>query len=55
VFAWEHQERPLLAAYETALSMGPAREGRLQLVRRLLLPRRRSARPLEPAHEITPA
>jgi glycosyltransferase involved in cell wall biosynthesis len=40
VLAWEHQERALLAAYDRALSMGPVREGRLGLMRRLLLPRR---------------
>jgi glycosyltransferase involved in cell wall biosynthesis len=42
VLAWEHQERALLGAYERALSMGPVREGRLGLLRRLLLPRRSS-------------
>jgi glycosyltransferase involved in cell wall biosynthesis len=40
VLAWEHQERAILAAYDRALSMGPVREGRLGLMRRLLLPRR---------------
>ncbi len=39
VLAWEHQERSLLAAYARALAMGPAREGRMQALRRLLLPR----------------
>jgi glycosyltransferase involved in cell wall biosynthesis len=39
VLAWEHQARSLLAAYEHALSMGPVREGRLQVLRRLLSPR----------------
>lgn len=38
--AWEHQERSLLAAYARALAMGPVREGRLALLRRLLAPRR---------------
>jgi glycosyltransferase involved in cell wall biosynthesis len=48
VLAWEHQERSLLAAYERALSMGPVREGRLGLARRLLLPHR-SPRAAAPA------
>jgi glycosyltransferase involved in cell wall biosynthesis len=39
VLAWEHQERALLGAYERALAMGPVREGRLALLRRLLFPR----------------
>jgi glycosyltransferase involved in cell wall biosynthesis len=38
--AWEHQERSLLTAYARALAMGPVREGRLTLLRRLLAPRR---------------
>ncbi|HEX4305089.1 MAG TPA: glycosyltransferase family 4 protein [Solirubrobacterales bacterium] len=33
--AWEHQERSLLAAYRHALAMGPARETRTALLRRL--------------------
>jgi glycosyltransferase involved in cell wall biosynthesis len=36
--AWEHQERALLAAYTRALSMGPVRETRSRLVRRLVTP-----------------
>ncbi len=36
VLAWEHQERSLLAAYAAALEMGPVRESRLELARRLL-------------------
>jgi len=36
--AWEHQERALLAAYTRALSMGPVRETRTRLVRRLVTP-----------------
>jgi glycosyltransferase involved in cell wall biosynthesis len=52
VLAWEHQERSLLAAYERAISMGPVREGRLQLARRLLLRRKRPETALESA-EIT--
>lgn len=36
--AWEHQERALLAAYSRALDMGPAREGRLETLRKLLSP-----------------
>jgi glycosyltransferase involved in cell wall biosynthesis len=44
VLAWEHQERALLAAYDRALSMGPVHEGRLGLMRRLLLPRMRRRR-----------
>jgi glycosyltransferase involved in cell wall biosynthesis len=52
VLAWEHQERSLLAAYERALAMGPVREGRLQLAKRLLMPRRRPETALEPV-EIT--
>lgn len=36
--AWEHQERALLAAYTRALSMGPVRETRTHLVRRLVTP-----------------
>lgn len=43
VLAWEHQERTLLLAYDRALSMGPVHEGRLSLMRRLIL-RRRNAR-----------
>ncbi len=39
VLAWEHQERSLLAAYARTLSMGPVRESRLQVFRRLFLPR----------------
>ena len=35
-FAWEHQERSLLAAYSRALAMGPVRESRMAMVRRLL-------------------
>jgi glycosyltransferase involved in cell wall biosynthesis len=48
VLAWEHQERSLLGAYEHALAMGPVRESRLDLLRRLLLPRR-SRRTAAPA------
>jgi glycosyltransferase involved in cell wall biosynthesis len=36
--AWEHQERSLLAAYSRALSLGPARETRARLARRLVTP-----------------
>lgn len=36
--AWEHQERALLAAYERALALGPTRETRARLVRRLVTP-----------------
>jgi glycosyltransferase involved in cell wall biosynthesis len=39
VLAWEHQERSLLEAYARALSMGPVRERRVQVLRRLTLPR----------------
>jgi glycosyltransferase involved in cell wall biosynthesis len=42
LLAWEHQERALLAAYSRALAMGPTREGRAALLRRLSRPRRRS-------------
>lgn len=38
VLAWEHQERSLLAAYSRALSMGPTRTSRLEILQRLLLP-----------------
>ena len=51
VLAWEHQERALLAAYERALAMGPVREGRLGLLRRLLLPHR----PERPGASTAPA
>jgi len=34
--AWEHQERALLAAYSRVLDMGPTREKRSQMLRRLL-------------------
>jgi len=37
VLAWEHQERALLAAYERALAMGPARASRREILQRLLL------------------
>lgn len=40
VLAWECQEQSLLAAYQRALEMGPVREGRVAVLRRLLLPRR---------------
>jgi glycosyltransferase involved in cell wall biosynthesis len=43
LLAWEHQERALLASYSRALAMGPAREGRLATLRRLLLPPRKAA------------
>ncbi len=36
--AWEHQERSLLAAYERALALGPTRETRARLARRLVTP-----------------
>jgi glycosyltransferase involved in cell wall biosynthesis len=39
VLAWAHQERSLLAAYARALGMGPVRESRAELLRRLLGPR----------------
>jgi glycosyltransferase involved in cell wall biosynthesis len=39
LFAWGHQARSLLAAYERALKMGPVREGRTAILRRLLIPR----------------
>ena len=42
--AWEHQERSLLAAYARALAMGPVREGRLAMLRRLLIPPRVGAK-----------
>ena len=35
--AWEHQERSLLAAYSHVLTLGPVRESRLAMMRRLLL------------------
>jgi glycosyltransferase involved in cell wall biosynthesis len=38
--AWEHQERSMLAAYSRALAMGPAREGRLGTLLRILVPHR---------------
>jgi glycosyltransferase involved in cell wall biosynthesis len=46
--AWEHQERSLLDAYSRVLRMGPVREGRAALARRLLLGsgRDRAERPL---------
>jgi glycosyltransferase involved in cell wall biosynthesis len=44
VLAWEHQERSLLAAYARALEMGPVREGCMQALRRLLLPRSTATR-----------
>ncbi len=37
VLAWEHQERSLLAAYSHVLTLGPVRESRLAMMRRLLL------------------
>jgi glycosyltransferase involved in cell wall biosynthesis len=37
LLAWEYQERSLLAAYRRAVDMGPVREGRLAMLRRLLL------------------
>lgn len=43
VLAWAHQERSLLEAYSRALEMGPVREGRLQMLRRLLMPRRKAS------------
>lgn len=43
LLAWEHQERSLLAAYERALAMGPVREGRLAVLRRVIAPRRKAA------------
>ena len=42
VLAWEHQERALLAAYSSALGMGPVRETRVELLRRFLAPGGRS-------------
>ncbi len=36
ILAWEHQERSLLAAYARALAMGPVRESRVAMLRRLL-------------------
>jgi glycosyltransferase involved in cell wall biosynthesis len=36
--AWEHQERALLSAYERALALGPTRETRVRLARRLVTP-----------------
>lgn len=36
--AWEHQERSLLAAYARALALGPTRETRAHLARRLVTP-----------------
>jgi glycosyltransferase involved in cell wall biosynthesis len=38
---WEHQERSLLAAYARAIEMGPVREGRLAMLRRLLVSHRK--------------
>lgn len=38
--AWAHQETSLLAAYSRAIGMGPTRESRLAILRRLLLPNR---------------
>jgi glycosyltransferase involved in cell wall biosynthesis len=39
LLAWEHQERALLAAYSRVLGMGPVRESRSQMLRRLLIGR----------------
>ncbi|HEY0279736.1 MAG TPA: glycosyltransferase family 4 protein [Solirubrobacterales bacterium] len=49
VLAWEHQERSLLVAYERALTKGPVQEGRLGLMRRLILPRRSIRKGASPA------
>lgn len=40
LLAWEHQERSLLAAYARVLAMGPVRESRMAMLRRLLTTRR---------------
>lgn len=37
LLAWEHQERSLLTAYSRVLGMGAAREGRSEMLRRLLI------------------
>jgi glycosyltransferase involved in cell wall biosynthesis len=37
LLAWEHQERSLLAAYDRALGMGPARGGLGRTLRRFVL------------------
>ncbi|HYJ22167.1 MAG TPA: glycosyltransferase family 4 protein [Solirubrobacterales bacterium] len=44
LLAWEHQERSLLNAYQRALAPGLSREGRLQILSRLLRGRRRPDR-----------
>lgn len=53
VLAWEHQERALLVAYDRALSMGPVHEGRLGLMRRLMMPRRNACK-VAPAAAFAP-
>jgi glycosyltransferase involved in cell wall biosynthesis len=40
--AWQHQERSLLNAYARALAMGPVRENRGQILRRLLFSRQKA-------------
>jgi glycosyltransferase involved in cell wall biosynthesis len=44
MLAWSHQERSLLAAYSRALSKGPVRDGRIAVLRRLLMPPAKAVR-----------